>query len=227
MKYILLILMSFSFSLKATSLNEAAGFKLVGANDNIKIKWLNEPSDQDTLEHLKTLSENNKGKFGNLRHHAATGVDFDGRTSNFEGGSSGKGDRTCKASSTEQFVDHEIKIKNGEILSWIDVWGEDSNVTEDMAIIVYRQCYPSFAEDAPMIEFLLVENMPNSSGDFIYSMYTNKAYEDTEEACKLMARVRFGQNSTDCSGASGLSLYKFRAEILVDDLIFIDNLEDY
>jgi len=73
-----------------------------------------------------------------------------------------------------------------------------------------------------MTDFLLIEDMPYNSGNFIYSRYTNKAYEDTEEQCKLIARVRFGHyTNPDCTGASDLNLYKFRAQILADDLIFI------
>jgi len=117
---------------------------VIDGNQNFKINTINRPSEQQILDHLKSLSENNKGIIGNYRYHAATGVDFDGRTSGFDGGGSGNGDRTCNASSTELFVDHEIKIKNGEILSWIDVWGNDSNVAEDMAVVVFRQCLPGF-----------------------------------------------------------------------------------
>ncbi len=226
MKKIIISLMVIPFISGAGTVEEAGG--RLGDKTPIKNHTMVALSDESKKPQIKPISEKGGGSPIYYRYHAATGVDFDGRTSDFVAGGIGHGVRSCQASSTEQFIDHEIKIKNGEILQWFDVWGNDSNATENMTAILYRQCYPVLGSGPSGADFLLIEDIERNAGNFFYGKFMNLGFEDNEHECKLMARIRFGDFlNGDCDGSQDLQLYKVRAQILGNDLIFMDNMEDY
>lgn len=224
MKKIIISLLLVPFMSGAGTVEEAGG--KLGDKTPIKNHAMVALSDETKKPQL--ISEKGGGSPVSFRYHSATGVDFDGRTSNFDAGGIGHGVRSCKASSTEQFIDHEIKIKNGEILYWLDVWGNDGNASENMSAILYRQCYPVLSAGSSGADFLLNEEIERNAGNFFYGKFVNLGFEDNEHECKLMARIRFGDFfNGDCDGSEDLLLYKVRAQILVNDLIYMDNMEDY
>ena len=163
------------------------------------------------------------------RFYSATGVDFDPRKSGFDGGYANYAARTCTSSSTEQFIDHEIKLLNGDILSYIDVWGRDSNVNENLSLFLYKSCSPYLSAGALDVDFFHGNEMSTSTGDFIFSTKPNKGFSNIESTCKIMARIRFGDYDpvNYCDGATDIRLYRLRSEIREVDFIFESSLDEY
>lgn len=219
-KIIFILVMLCGQSAFATTVEEAGG----PLGDNTPI-----PSNNEASIPMLEAHQSSKGIATSpyTAYHATTGVDFDGRNSTFVGNYFGGGDRMCDASSPEQYVDHEIKLLDGDILRWIDVWGNDSNVDEDLSIFIYRSCLPYLSAGSIDYSFEYSADIARSSGDFIHSAFLNKSFKGTESYCKLMARIRFADFGSSCATASDIRLYKVRAEIRRDDLIYFDNFQLY
>jgi hypothetical protein len=224
MKYIICgtLLLTFHFA-TATTVEEAGGEL---GNDTVLTFNTNLNNPDRTSESYKKGG----GSSITTKHHGFTGVDFDPRVSTFIGNDGGLGHRTCDDASPEQFVDHEIKLVKGDILRWVDVWGNDNNPDEDLTLVIYKQCMP-YLSAGPLsnTEFLIVNEIPRDSGNFIYSEFLNKSFKGLSNNCKVMARIRFGDFDlvNGCQGASDLQLYKVRAEMSKGDLIFMDNFQEF
>ena len=160
--------------------------------------------------------------FNSISYYPTDAANYLGRTSRFNGGTVvGAGDKNCLDGSTESFIDHPIKMEPGQILDGIRVWGRDTNSSQDLGVILYKTCFPAFDAGSPVTDFFFSEALATSSGDFSNFYNINRAFTGLNNECKIMARVRFGINSS-CSGVQNIHLFKIRAQLRSNDLIFKD-----
>ena len=160
-------------------------------------------------------------------YYATDGNNFLGRTSDFQGGSVGVGDRHCVTGSTERYVDHEIKMTDpNSVLQWMRIWGQDNNATHNLRLIMYRSCLPKFGAASIYTEIFNIQTFLESSGTFSTRLFINESFEHMESDCKIMARIQFGSSPT-CSNISDVKLFKLRAQFLSGDLIYRDNMDAF
>lgn len=163
------------------------------------------------------------GGVNTISYYPTDAANYLGRTSGFDGGTVvGAGDKNCLDGSTESFIDHPIKMEPNQVLDGIRVWGSDTNVSQDLRFILYKTCFPAFDAGSPVADFFFSEALATSGGDFSNFYNINRAFTGLNKECKIMARVRFG-NSNSCNGIEDLRLFKVRAQLRSDDLIFIDD----
>jgi hypothetical protein len=176
----------------------------------------------------KSADNSPQGIGGSFTYYYGTdGINFLGRTSDFQGGTVGLGDRHCMTGSTERYVDHEIKMSDpNSILRFMRIWGLDDDPTHDLTLIMYRSCLPKFGAAAITFDLIHVETLNESSGAFSTAMFINESFENMESDCKIMARVQFGSSAT-CSNISDVKLYKLRAQFLSGDLIYRNNMDPF
>lgn len=165
------------------------------------------------------------GIISNIGYFAADGASFDGRTSGFLGDSTGTGDRKCMSTSTDPYADHEIVMQSHDVLEGVRVWVNDNDVDENLRVIVYESCLPTFSADFIDSNILLSEDFIASSGFASQYFPINKSYRGRHDDCKIMARIRFGSSFSNCSSAPNIFLQKFRAQLRLNDLIFADGFE--
>ena len=216
----LLLLFYFS-SLSATTLEEVGG-NISDVLNIIPAPDLDNKIDRNSIEAI------NGGGLSS-ENYAVQGSSFYALREGFERDATGKGDLRCDSSSTTVFVDHEIKMEEHDVLQWLDVWGKDTHASDNMSVILYRQCLPAFGSSAMFQEYNLIEEMNYSSGDFLYTRKLSRSYKGLLRNCKLMARVRFTNDPsfTSCTNSNALSLYKLRVQLVKNDVIFKDGLSLY
>jgi len=155
------------------------------------------------------------------------GQNFLGRTSNFDGGDGFNGARNCLDGSTERFIDHELVMGTHDLLDGIRVWVEDSDATQNLAVILYRQCLTAFgAGDGVFSDVFFNEEVPTSVGEDSMFFNTNYTFQGLTNECKIMVRARFGSPTT-CNGVEDISLYKVRAQLVTDELIFKNSFSEF
>jgi hypothetical protein len=158
-------------------------------------------------------------------YYPSNGADFDGRTSGFVGGSTGRGDRNCLSPSTESFEDHEIVMQSHDVLEGVRVWVDDNDAIQNLGVIVYESCLPTFSAGAIEVELILSDRLVSSAGFASEFFLINRSYRGRHDDCKMMMRVRFGNSSANCSAAPDINLQKFRAQLRLNDLIFANGFE--
>lgn len=202
----------------AVTLNELGITNETKVNISTEIK--DQPSREDTLSINAT-----KGGASNFGYYASNGVDFDGRTSGFNGGTVGLGDRACLGTSTESFADHEIVMGPKDVLEGVRVWVDDNDANDDLNVIVYESCLPTFAAGDIEITFHLIDILATNVGISSQFFLINKSYRGRHDDCKMMMRVRFGSSTSNCFQAPDVSLQKVRAQLRLNDLIFANGFE--
>lgn len=226
-KLITLIGISMSMHCFASDSLDSFGFT-EDANVRVNIK----PSRSTEAEEMQQA----KG-FGGLviDFYGVNGGAFLPRTSDFDGADGGAGGRNCRNGSTEKFIDHELKMGGFDVIDGFRVWVDDSDVNEDIGIIMYRACLPAFDAGNIFSEVFFSETYDTSAGEASRFYNTNFTFEglvqqseltDDADQCKIMMRIRFGLPAT-CNDIQDVSLYKIRAQLIKNDLIFKENLEDY
>ncbi len=215
-KLIILLLSSMSMQATADSLYEEYGFT-DDKNVNIALRHSDQSKSDEVL--------NNRG-FLPVHYTAVNGVNFLGRTSAFNGAGGFNGGRNCVNGSTEKFIDHELRMGTNDVLDGIRVWGNDGDAAQDLGIILYRTCLPAFSGDGIFSEVFFNETIPSTTGEVSQFFNTNFTFEGLERECKIMVRARFGLPGT-CNGIQDISLYKVRAQLNADDLIFKENMQEF
>ena len=160
-------------------------------------------------------------------YYASDGIDFDGTTSAFDagGGSSESGSRHCAAGTTETYAEHAIPLGRHDVIEVIQVWATDNSAESDLAVQLYRVCFPGFAGAAPR-QFMLLDVSAPENAEYLRTYPVNVSLGLRERDCQMMARVRFGNDAT-CVAGSSLMLHKLRAQIIPEDLIFADDFRDW
>lgn len=159
-------------------------------------------------------------------NYSSNGGDFDGRTSGFVAGTvDDSGDRSCHSTSTDTYADHEVVMGANDVLRGISFWIRDIDPDDDFMVAVYETCLPAFSEGYPLISLHMVEPMPTSAGYYSRYVWVNESYKNRYAECKMMVRVRFANSSTSCNNVD-LSLQKFSAIIVVNDLIFANDFSE-
>lgn len=196
-----------------------------GFSEAAEVRVLSQP---EAVTSGKSTINSPQGIAGLFTHYYATdGNNFLGRTSDFQGGSVGNGDRHCETGSSERYVDHEIKMTDPDsILQFMRIWGFDDDPTHNLTLVMYRSCLPKFGAAALTTELFHIATLNESSGSFSTPLFVNQSFEHMESDCKIMARIQFGSTST-CTNISDVKLYKLRAQFLSGDLIYRDNMDAF
>ena len=209
------------------------GYQQVFANNNISDEGISAYQDltinyqlNDSNLTMNNEDELNKGAMFVYEYDASDGTDFDGRTSAIKWDSEGgNGVKRCYFTSLESFADHEIIMGPKDVLDAVKVWVNDTDVDDDLRVIVYQTCLPLYSAGSPSITFHLIENLVTSIGFDVRGFSLSKSYAGRHDSCKMMVRVRFGSDNQDCAQSPDVTLQKFRAQIIQNDLIFADGLD--
>ena len=179
------------------------------------------------LQNINNINkESNKGIMFVYEYDSSNGTDFDGRTSNIKWDSpGGRGTKRCINTSSESFADHEIKMRPKDVLDGVRVWVNDTDVDDDLRVIVYKSCLPSFSAGSIDFTVYLAENFVTRLGYDSKFYNLSASYSGRYDSCKIMARVRFGSSNSSCSQSPDITLQKIKAQIIRNDLIFANGFD--
>ncbi len=106
----------------------------------------------------------------------------------------------------DSFADMNMEIPNGNEFTFVRVWGNDTNVGEDLTFFVVERCLPAFSAGPIATTQLATETVDTSAGDFsAFIAIPADTFINTQD-CTYTTRTRF--NTADDS----LQLFKIRAQ---------------
>ena len=145
----------------------------------------------------------------NMTVTSVTGNMFDGSEDAFirDGGTSGQ--LWCGGGTS--FADAQFDLPAGANIEFFDVWGYDSNASENLTVFLIRYCLPDLGQGFPVAAVLRAVSSTGSAGNFFASdPISTDAVRNV--ICTYVARARFDNDGDGCVPNNSLRLYKVRLQ---------------
>ena len=166
-------------------------------------------ADQHPEESAPRAKRTKQFGVSNMSSTSVTGNMFDGAVDAFirAGGTSGQ--LWCGGGTS--FADAQFDLPAGASIEFFDVWGRDSNASENLTVFLIRYCLPDLGQGFPVAAVLRAVSSTGSGGDFFASdPISTDAITNT--ICTYTARARFDNDGAGCVPNNSLRLYKVRLQ---------------
>jgi hypothetical protein len=145
----------------------------------------------------------------NMTSTSVTGNMFNGSEDAFirDGGASGQ--LWCGGGTS--FADAQFDLPAGASIEFFDVWGYDTNASENLTVFLFRYCLPDLAQGFPVAAVLRAVSSTGTGGNF-FTQDPISADAITNVICTYVARARFDSDGAGCVPNNSLRLYKVRLQ---------------